>query len=253
VEDLLTTRQLQDLLQVDRITIYRMLNDGRLRGFKIGGQWRFSRRDIDAWLQEQQSRPELLYSSSPSADNRSPSPQSLPLSCVEAILDICAEALGIAAVATDLHGVPLTKVSHSCEFCNLIMSADEGRRRCMAAWKLSQNGKPTSCHAGLLVVSAPIEVGGQLVAITSGCQFANRPLDGQDSPWLSRLPVLAAELDLNAQDLQAATSSICLVPEDVLPRISRLLQRMAGTFSEMGEERLNLLSRLQHIAEMSKV
>jgi excisionase family DNA binding protein len=52
VDDLLTTRRLQELLRVDRITIYRMLNDGRLRGFKVGGQWRFSRRKIEAWLEE---------------------------------------------------------------------------------------------------------------------------------------------------------------------------------------------------------
>lgn len=253
MEDLLTTRQLQDLLQVDRITIYRMLNDGRLRGFKIGGQWRFSRRDIDAWLQEQQSHPEVLDSAVPSPDQKSPSPQSLPLSCVEAILDICAEALSIAAVVTDLSGFPLTKVSNSCVFCNLIMSTDEGRRRCMDAWQLNQSGNPASCHAGLLAVSAPIEVGGQLIAVTAGCQFATEPLNGQDPLWLSRLPVLASELDLNVQDLQSAAASVRLVPEDVLPRISRLLQRMATTFSEMGEERLSLLSRLQHISEMSKV
>lgn len=47
MDDLLTTRQLQDLLRVDRITIYRMLNDGRLRGFKVGGQWRFSPREVE--------------------------------------------------------------------------------------------------------------------------------------------------------------------------------------------------------------
>ena len=50
MDDLLTTRQLQDLLQVDRITIYRMLHDGRLRGFKVGGQWRFSRTAIRSWI-----------------------------------------------------------------------------------------------------------------------------------------------------------------------------------------------------------
>ena len=55
IDALLTTRQLQDLLQVDRITIYRMLSDGRLQGFKVGGQWRFSRHAIERWLQEQQS------------------------------------------------------------------------------------------------------------------------------------------------------------------------------------------------------
>ena len=44
MNDLLTTRQIEEILKVDRITIYRMLGDGRLRGFKVGGQWRKSER-----------------------------------------------------------------------------------------------------------------------------------------------------------------------------------------------------------------
>jgi hypothetical protein len=43
------------------------------------------------------------------------------------------------------------------------------------------------------------------------------------------------------------------VPQEELPRVSRLLQRVVGTFSEIGQERLNLLGRLQHIAEVSKI
>ena len=40
---LLTTREVLDMLKVDRITIYRMLQDGRIKGVKIGQQWRFAR------------------------------------------------------------------------------------------------------------------------------------------------------------------------------------------------------------------
>ncbi|MCA9947998.1 MAG: helix-turn-helix domain-containing protein, partial [Anaerolineales bacterium] len=38
MEDLLTTRQVQELLQVDRTTVYRMRKDGRLTGVKVGQQ-----------------------------------------------------------------------------------------------------------------------------------------------------------------------------------------------------------------------
>ena len=43
--ELLTTKQLEDLLKIDRITVYRMLNDGRLKCVKIGNQWRFPRNE----------------------------------------------------------------------------------------------------------------------------------------------------------------------------------------------------------------
>jgi hypothetical protein len=38
-----------------------------------------------------------------------------------------------------------------------------------------------------------------------------------------------------------------------LERIAYLLQRVADTFAEVGHERLNLLSRLHHISEVSRI
>ena len=44
---LLTAKQVQDLLHVDRTTIYRMLKDGRLNGVKVGKHWRFSAQEVN--------------------------------------------------------------------------------------------------------------------------------------------------------------------------------------------------------------
>jgi excisionase family DNA binding protein len=252
VDDLLTTRQLQELLQVDRITIYRMLNDGRLHGFKVGGQWRFSRQEIEAWLQEQRVEWEGAEESDRAAEAALPS-RVLSLSCVQAIQSVCAEALGIAVITIELDGTPYTDISNSCQFCTLILSSKEGKRRCTAAWQSVANGKPRDCHAGLFCVGAPVEVDGQPVAITAGCQFAVQPADGEQPAWWSNLPTLIAELGLQEQDVRTAARSVRLVPEDHLDRISRLLVRVADTFAEIGRERLSLLSRLEYIAEVSRV
>jgi excisionase family DNA binding protein len=253
VDDLLTTRQLQDLLQVDRITIYRMLSDGRLHGFKVGGQWRFSRQEIEAWLQEQQSGP-IGFNTLPQHDDATgPISQALPLSCVQAIQDVCAEALDIAAVTTDLDGGSLSIVSNSCEYCRLILTSDEGQRRCAAAWRRVDDSQVHHCHAGLLCVSAPVVMGGRRVAITVGCQFATVLDDGAPHLWHTRVPLVAADLSLAEGDLRAAAGSVRVIPEAHLQRISRLIVRVADTFSEIGQERLALLNRLQHIAEMSRL
>ena len=252
MEDLLTTRQLQELLQVDRITIYRMLNDGRLRGFKVGGQWRFSQREIEAWLREQRADLEVEEDPLPIADTE-PSSEVLSRSCVQAIQDVCAEALEIGAVTINLDGTRFSDISNSCDFCNLILSTEEGQRRCLTAWESVGNGSVRSCHAGLLCVSAPIEVGGQRVAITAGCQFAPQaPGEGQQT-WRSNLAALAADLGLSENDLRVAADSVRLVSEAHLARVARLLGRVVDTFAEIGQERLKLLSRLQYIAEMSKI
>lgn len=246
MDDLLTTRQLQDLLQVDRITIYRMLSDGRLQGFKVGGQWRFSRTQIDSWLRAQQSSREVAGTARLSDQSPSASGSALPLSCVGAIQQVCAEALEIASVTVDLEGNPLTDISNSCGFCDLILSSQEGRRRCAMAWKSLGAGQMHFCHAGLLSANVPIRVGGRPIAIACGCQFT-------EEGWQVDLARLAAELDLRERDLRAAVGTVRIVAADYLPRISRLLERIAATFCEIGEERLRLLGRLQRISEMSRV
>ena len=52
-DKLLTTRELEELLQLDRVTIYRMVKDGEIPALRVGGQWRFSSEAIDAWLKAQ--------------------------------------------------------------------------------------------------------------------------------------------------------------------------------------------------------
>jgi excisionase family DNA binding protein len=253
VEDLLTTRQLQNLLRVDRITIYRMLNDGRLRGFKVGGQWRFSRREIEAWLQEQQAG--LGRTPAPSWPAESPAPPSqvLPMTCIQAIQAVCAEALDIAVVTTGLDGTPLAGVSNSCDFCNLILSTESGRLRCAESWRQQLDGQLHACHAGLLCASAPVYVGGQRVANISACQFVAQPLNGAPAGWTAGLATLAADLGLAEADLSAAAASIRRVPEPALARISSLVEQVAVTLGQIGQERLGLVSRLRRIAEITNL
>ena len=53
MSDLLTTNEVQDLLHVDRTTIYRLVESGRLPAIRVGKQWRFSRPEIERWLRGQ--------------------------------------------------------------------------------------------------------------------------------------------------------------------------------------------------------
>ncbi len=57
--ELMRTRELQEFLKVDRTTIYNMLGEGRIPGFKVGGQWRFSRQEIEEWFRRQQPEVEV--------------------------------------------------------------------------------------------------------------------------------------------------------------------------------------------------
>lgn len=50
--DLVDFRQAMALLGVSRATLYRWIHDHRVKAFKVGKQWRFTRHDLDALLEE---------------------------------------------------------------------------------------------------------------------------------------------------------------------------------------------------------
>ncbi len=56
-EKLLTVEEVAGYLKIDRITVYRMLARKKIPAIKVGGQWRFYRKMIDAWLMKNSNIP----------------------------------------------------------------------------------------------------------------------------------------------------------------------------------------------------
>ena len=52
-EEVLKLKDVAALLKVGEKTVYSMAQTGELPAFKVRGQWRFSRKDIDAWIEHQ--------------------------------------------------------------------------------------------------------------------------------------------------------------------------------------------------------
>lgn len=57
-EIFLTTEEVLEYLQVNLRTIYRLIKAGKIPAVRVGRQWRFRKRDIDAWLDAQRARAE---------------------------------------------------------------------------------------------------------------------------------------------------------------------------------------------------
>jgi excisionase family DNA binding protein len=53
----LTTEEVLEYLQVNLRTIYRLIKAGKIPAVRVGRQWRFRKRDIDAWLDGQRTAP----------------------------------------------------------------------------------------------------------------------------------------------------------------------------------------------------
>jgi len=49
-ENLLTVIQVARYLGVDRFTVYRLVTQRKIPAFRVGNQWRFKGKMIDAWL-----------------------------------------------------------------------------------------------------------------------------------------------------------------------------------------------------------
>lgn len=54
-EEILKIREVAELLKIGEKTIYTMAQSGELPGFKVRGQWRFSKNDIDEWIEQQKA------------------------------------------------------------------------------------------------------------------------------------------------------------------------------------------------------
>ena len=55
-ESFLTTEEVLEYLQVNLRTVYRLIKAGKIPAVRVGRQWRFRKRDIDAWLDSQRPR-----------------------------------------------------------------------------------------------------------------------------------------------------------------------------------------------------
>jgi excisionase family DNA binding protein len=54
-DEILTLPEVAQLLKVADKTVYSMAQKGQLPAFKVGGQWRFKRVDLDQWIEQRKA------------------------------------------------------------------------------------------------------------------------------------------------------------------------------------------------------
>lgn len=101
-EGFLTTEEVLAYLQVNLRTVYRLIRAGKLPAVRVGRQWRFRKRDIDAWLESQrakQTRPGAGGASRPQAP---PRPRILVVDDEASIRELLLKTLALAEYDVDL-------------------------------------------------------------------------------------------------------------------------------------------------------
>jgi excisionase family DNA binding protein len=54
-DDILTIKELAEYLKLNEKTAYRLVSEGKIPGFKVGGSWRFQRAEIQNWIKSKSS------------------------------------------------------------------------------------------------------------------------------------------------------------------------------------------------------
>lgn len=52
-DEILTIREVAELLKINEKTAYKLASKGQIPGFKVGGSWRFERVEIASWIKRQ--------------------------------------------------------------------------------------------------------------------------------------------------------------------------------------------------------
>jgi len=62
--ELLDVKQLQEILHLSERSIFRLIKEGEIKGFKVGREWRFEQSDIDDYIERQRQEAERRRSQS---------------------------------------------------------------------------------------------------------------------------------------------------------------------------------------------
>jgi excisionase family DNA binding protein len=104
-ESFLTTEEVLEYLQVNLRTVYRLIKAGKIPAIRVGRQWRFRKRDIDAWLESQRprsGRPVTAAAASRNSTAVNGRPRVLVVDDEATIRDLLAKTLALAEYDVDL-------------------------------------------------------------------------------------------------------------------------------------------------------
>ncbi|MGD0982555.1 MAG: helix-turn-helix domain-containing protein [Acidimicrobiales bacterium] len=124
----LRAEQVSQVLGVDRSTVYRMAESGRLPATKVGRQWRFSAEQI-AGLTETHGGDLVANRARGRRDLLRALPYVLPL------IELAADLLGVMIVLTDMAGEPVTEILNPCPWLDERSDDPVLMSQCLADWK----------------------------------------------------------------------------------------------------------------------
>lgn len=138
VENILTIRDVADLLKINEKTVYKLAADAKIPGFKVGGSWRFDRATITKWIEKgalaandaPRSGASLKASAGPTLESAYYSPQQATFFAHRITLegtgeDALAQSLSTARVDMNPHQVDAALFALASPLSKGVLLADE--------------------------------------------------------------------------------------------------------------------------------
>jgi len=250
---LLTTKQVQELFQVDRSTIYRMAEDGRLPAVKVGRQWRFPSEHVESLLgQPDSSTSNADTTAETMAERSAVLERILPSDAAQAVADLAADLFGVMAVVTDMSGRALTTVSNPCGYFDAVFNSIYPADRCSEGWRrlgeeidLEPHFVPS--HLGFLCARSFIRVGTTLV----GMVIVGGVAPDQWPPPASELEAVAAETATELETIEAHINEVYWIDRAHQDWIVRNLSRVSDLISHLADGHGRLVRKLESIAALA--
>ncbi len=255
MSEMLTAKEMQSLLQVDRSTIYRMAESGRLPAIKVGKQWRFPSDRVETWFQTQMTVQAFPFDGEITAQDSNKKhdlASLLPLECIQLIQGTFAELLDVMLVVTDLDGNPITQPSHACGLFEAISEVPQALQKCIQSWRemaiaIELEPQFGRSHLGLLCARAMIPIGSELKGmVVAGCVA---PRDWP--PSSAQIEQMAAEYGVDSGILESHLDDVHHLNAEQRQKVLDTLQRIANIVAHIVYERKTLVGRLAAIADLT--
>ncbi len=134
-EGLLSAHQVQNVLHVDRSTIYRMAEDGRLPAIKVGRQWRFPAAGIEALVCGTRQEPAPVIDIRRGVEGHPARWAVVDVEVAGAVTQVAADLLGVMMVVTDMDGRPVTEVTNPCPWFAARLDDPALLQACTQEWQ----------------------------------------------------------------------------------------------------------------------
>lgn len=170
---------------------------------------------------------------------------------LQRIQDAFSSMTGMAALITDMDGVPVTEGSNFTDFCmKFTRTSEVGFQRCQKCDKFGaastwKNQKPTSyyCHAGLIDYAAPILAGGQMIGSFIGGQVLTEP------PDKDKMYKIAEELEVDPEKFWEAAQKVRILEKKDIENAAQFLFIVAGVLSDMAYGQFSIMRAKQEVEQ----